>query len=33
MSAGTKVLMISPEDQIAEVDAVIQRNMAAMTSA
>jgi hypothetical protein len=30
MSAGTKTLMISPEDQIAEVEAVIQRNMEAL---
>jgi predicted class III extradiol MEMO1 family dioxygenase len=31
-AAGTRVLMISPEDQIAEVEAAIQRNMEAMQS-
>ena len=31
-AAGTEYFLISPADQVAEVDAVIQRNMAALQS-
>jgi hypothetical protein len=32
MSPGTKALMISPEEQVAEVEAVIRRNMEVLQS-